>query len=118
MMMDALMIKILAIGITVSQIFTQPHEQFREKFDPVADQEKVVALLSQGCGYVKTEFKAENIDFDLLFRMVIPDPNAQAQKEADAKREAELFGTEYVPEPAKPVDEALEKLDIAALYAA
>lgn len=54
--MDLGISQLLAVALTISQVFTKPPEQFIERFDPVADQEKVVATFRDGCTFLVNEF--------------------------------------------------------------
>lgn len=65
--MNPLILKILAVGLTLSQIFTKPIDQFKGKFDLNADQAEAQSLLSDGCRFVMKEFSADDEDQDLDF---------------------------------------------------
>jgi membrane carboxypeptidase/penicillin-binding protein len=77
--MNLLLVKIMAVGITVSQLFSNP-DQFKAQFDPEADQAQVAQHLKAGCAFMMGKFNAEDVDFDLLFNTAISESKkAQAQ---------------------------------------
>lgn len=57
--------EILAVALTVSQVFTKPPEQFKTKFDPVADKAEVVSTLKQGCTFLNKEWDKRRDPKDL-----------------------------------------------------
>ncbi len=65
--MNPLIIKVLAVGLTLSQLFTKPVEKFKDHFDPASEQAEAEATLRTGCKFITEKFGAENINFDLLF---------------------------------------------------
>jgi len=121
MIMNALIVKVLAVGLTLSQLFTQPPEQFKAQFDPVADQAQVQTLLSAGCHFMIKEFQAEDMDFDFLFSMMIG--NAEAEKEKAQRLQSEAKANAAVATPGVPAektftDKLMEQVDIPGLHAA
>lgn len=56
-------IQMLALGLTVSQLFNHPADQFQQKFDPTKDQEAVAVLLREGCEYTAAQME---MSFDEL----------------------------------------------------
>jgi 1A family penicillin-binding protein len=111
--MDALIIKILAVGLTLSQVFTKPIEQFKTKFDAQADQAEIEQTLHSGCQFITKEFGAEQVNFEFLFSMMISNvKNAQAKNAAAG-----------VIAPAPPANDFTNKslidtLDVEGLFAA
>ena len=102
--MNSVLTQILAVGLTVSQLFSQPIEQFRTEFNPKADQEQVAQLLSKGCALVTKEFGTEKIDLETLLQLMIQNLKAANDKAAaDAKEQA----AEQVaaPAPASELDQ-------------
>lgn len=109
--MNALVIKIMAVGLTLSQLFTKPIDQFHQQFNPASDQAEVASLLHDGCQFVTKEFGAEKIDFDLLFSMMIENIKASQEK---------VGGQAAAPQPDQKFTSTnlTDSLDIPALYAA
>lgn len=68
--MNPLLIKLLAVGLTVSQVFTRPPEQIQTKFDPAADQAKVAAIIHDGCAFAAKETKADG-NFKQLIELAL-----------------------------------------------
>ncbi len=85
--MNPYTIQILAIGMTLTQLFTKPLEQFKPAFDPLKDQAEVHALLTEGCSFLTKEFSSESMDFDFFFTLMMG--NAQKMKEATEQEKAE-----------------------------
>lgn len=121
--MNLLVIQILAIGLTLSQLFTRPVEQFKTEFNPATDEAQVAQLLTEGCAFNKKEFALEQANLNDFFEMVItnfknaqakkastPDPNSPEEKDLD-----ELLDELDAP---KTVSSFLERIDIPQTYAA
>ncbi len=106
-MMNALVVKVLAVGLTLSQLFTQSPEKFKESFDPIADQAEVAKLLSAGCVYVNKQFEIENINFEAIFAML----NGQGGVKSDILGEKQPTEKSYV-------DKLIDDLDPTTMYAA
>lgn len=110
--MNVLVIKILAMGLTLGQLFTKPIEQFKVQFNPDADQAQVAELLGEGCKFMVKEFGAEQVDFNFLFSMMI----------ANIKATQEMAAVPAVSE--KPLPDKLttvgltEHIDVPSIYAA
>lgn len=117
--MNALIVKILAVGLTLSQLFTKPPEQFKPQFDPVTEQAQVQQLLGDGCRFMIKEFTAEDMDFDFLFSMMIgnaEDAKANAAKDkADANAIAAAAGT---PATESFSEKLMKQVDLPGLHAA
>ena len=111
--MNALVVKILAVGLTLSQLFTKPSEQFITKFDPQADKAKIEEILRAGCSHWMKEFGAEQIKFELLFEVMIKNIEANKKKAAAEPQKAADEGSQKVS--AKSL---ADQLDIPAVYAA
>jgi penicillin-binding protein 1A len=73
--MDAILIKIFATALTLSQVATRP-ETVKTQFDPVRDQAEVVQLLRDGCKHMMKAFDIENIDIDVLISTAMSDQRA------------------------------------------
>ncbi len=84
--MNALIIKLMAVGLTVSQVFTRPPEQVRTQFNPQTDQAVVAQLLKDGCGFMMKQFQAEKLDVEPLLLLMIE--NARKAKERTAAEPA------------------------------
>src|SRR6187200_1588404 len=73
--MDSLLVKIFATALTFSQV-TVGSEQIKTQFDPVQDQQEVVALLRGGCAHMRKAFDIEDINIDDLIATAMDDPEA------------------------------------------
>lgn len=73
--MDVL-IKIVAMALTISQVFTRPPAEIQRRFDPAKDQERVSQLLLDGCAYIKKEFELEDLNLDELVETALDDRSA------------------------------------------
>ncbi|NJL25445.1 MAG: hypothetical protein HC902_09900 [Calothrix sp. SM1_5_4] len=117
--MNALVTKILAVGLTLSQLFTTPPEQFRTSFDEQADQELVANLLHEGCAYVTREFKAEDINFELLLEMLVSNTKALKQRAAGGDAEDDGDSTSMGAAAGRKsfTDKLMDQLDPESLLA-
>lgn len=119
--MNALIVKILAVGLTLSQIFTRTPEQFKPNFDPVADQAEVTAILHDGCGYVSTQF---GLGADMEGLLFVLAANAKKLKEKAAAEATNTSGTDTNAKDGKPpgpqtlTQKLIAQLDMDALLAA
>jgi penicillin-binding protein 1A len=75
--MDMLLVKIFATALTLSQVTTAP-DGLKTQFDRVADQDKVVALLHDGCAHMRKAFEIEDINLDDLLTTALEDPDLVA----------------------------------------
>ena len=73
--MDAIIVKILATALTLSQVVTRP-EAIDTEFDPVRDRAEVVSLLQEGCRHMRRTFEIEDIPLDDLIATAMSDPQA------------------------------------------
>jgi len=90
--MDTLLVKIFATALTLSQVTTAP-DALKTKFDPVADQAQVVALLRGGCMHMRKVFEIEDINLDDLVATAMEDPDLVAGgKGLVALHASNLFG--------------------------
>ncbi|HEY6255369.1 MAG TPA: transglycosylase domain-containing protein [Xanthobacteraceae bacterium] len=71
--MDALLVKIFATALTLSQVTTAP-EAIKTQFDRVQDQGKVVTLLQAGCAHMRKAFDIEDLNLDDLIATAMEDP--------------------------------------------
>ena len=71
--MDALLVKIFATALTLSQVTTAP-DQVKTQFDRVQDQEQVVQLLQAGCAHMRKAFDIEDLNLDDLIATAMEDP--------------------------------------------
>jgi penicillin-binding protein 1A len=69
--MNPLVLKMLAVGMTVSQLYTKPVEQFRTHFDPQSEQKEVTQILNAGCGFVTKELGAESMKIDVILNLIM-----------------------------------------------
>ena len=72
--MNAILIKIFAVALTLSQITTR--SDVKTEFDPTRDRAEVVQLLHDGCAHMLKAFDLENINIDELIAVAMNDPKA------------------------------------------
>src|SRR5256885_2811774 len=75
--MDALIVKIFATALTLSQVTTAP-DQIKTQFDRVQDQGQVVQLLKNGCAHMRKAFDIEDLNLDDLIETALQDPQTVA----------------------------------------
>jgi 1A family penicillin-binding protein len=75
--MNEILIKILAMGLALSQVTTTP-DNVKTVFDPQTDQAEVVRLLGEGCSHIKKVFDIEEINLDDLIATAMEDPQAMS----------------------------------------
>nr|HMN68315.1 transglycosylase domain-containing protein [Bdellovibrionales bacterium] len=83
-MLDTLIVQVLAVGLTVSQLFNLPPEKFKMQFHPQTDQAEVVEILKGGCQLFEKEFademKEEDVTFDDLFSLFVENAESQVEQ--------------------------------------
>jgi len=72
--MNAILIKLFATVLTLSQVTTRP-EAVKTAFDPAAKGE-VVQILRDGCAHMRKAFDIEDINLDELIATAMEDPQA------------------------------------------
>jgi penicillin-binding protein 1A len=72
--MNAILIKIFAVALTVSQVTTR--SDIKTEFDPTRDRAEVAQLLRDGCAHMLKAFDVENINIDELIAVAMNDPQA------------------------------------------
>src|SRR6476646_3213252 len=72
--MNAIMIKIFAVALALSQVTTKP--DVKTEFDPVRDPAQAMQLLRDGCKHMLKVFDLENINIDELITIAMNDPQA------------------------------------------
>lgn len=75
--MNAILIKLFATALTLSQVTTRP-DAVRTQFDPAADGPEVVRLLRDGCAHMRKAFDIEDINLDELISTAMEDPTSVA----------------------------------------
>ena len=75
--MDALLVKIFATALTLSQVTTTP-DKVRTQFDRVQDQGQVVQLMQAGCAHMRKAFDIEDLNLDDLIATAMEDPQGLA----------------------------------------
>src|SRR5262249_3034226 len=75
--MDAIIVKVLATALTLSQVVTRP-DAVKTEFDPVRDRTEVVGLLKSGCAHMRRTFEIEDLPLDDLITTAMSDPQALA----------------------------------------
>jgi 1A family penicillin-binding protein len=73
--MEALLVKIFATALALSQVTTTP-SAVRTEFDPRQDQQQVGKILHAGCAHMLKVFELENINIDDLIATAMDDPQA------------------------------------------
>jgi membrane carboxypeptidase/penicillin-binding protein len=73
--MDAILIKIFATALALSEVTTQP-QAVKTQFDPARDQDEVVQVLRAGCAHMRQAFDIESINLDELIATALDDPKA------------------------------------------
>ena len=63
--MEAILVKIFATALALSQVTTTP-DAVKTQFDRTRDQEEVAQLLSAGCTHMRKAFDIEDINLDEL----------------------------------------------------
>lgn len=73
--MSAILVKIFATALTLSQVLVDP-DSVKTSFDPVQDREEVGEILRQGCTHMRRAFDIEDINLDDLIVTAMDDPQA------------------------------------------
>src|SRR5215467_12318632 len=73
--MNAILIKIFATALALSQVTTRP-DAVKTEFDPARDQAEVVRILRDGCAHMRKAFDIEDINLDDLIATAMDDPQA------------------------------------------
>jgi penicillin-binding protein 1A len=73
--MDAILVKIFATALTLSEVLTHP-ASVRTHFDPATDQDQVVQVLRAGCNHMRRAFDIETINLDDLISTALDDSAA------------------------------------------
>ena len=75
--MNAILIKLFATALTLSQVTTRP-DAVKTQFDAVADKAEVAQILRDGCAHMRRAFDIEDINLDELIATAMDDPQAVA----------------------------------------
>ncbi|MCE4223540.1 glycosyl transferase [Methylobacterium sp. C25] len=75
--MNAILIKLFATALTLSQVTTRP-DAVKTQFDPVVDRDQVVQVLRDGCAHMRKAFDIEDINLDELISTAMEDPSSVA----------------------------------------
>src|SRR6516162_5561514 len=73
--MEALLVKIFATALALSQVMTTP-SAVRTEFDRQRDQSQVAEILNAGCAHMLKAFELEDINIDDLIATAMDDPQA------------------------------------------
>jgi penicillin-binding protein 1A len=79
--METLLVKIFATALALSQVTTAP-DTVATRFDRVANQTHVAALLRVGCTHIRKAFDIEDINLDELIATAMDDPQAIGESKA------------------------------------
>ena len=75
--MNAILIKIFATALAMSQVTAQP-DKIKTEFDPVRDRDVVAQSLRDGCAQMRKAFDIEDVNLDDLITTAMDDPKAIA----------------------------------------
>jgi penicillin-binding protein 1A len=75
--MNAILIKLFATALTLSQVTTRP-DAIKTEFDPARDKAEVTRILRDGCAHMRKAFDIEDINLDELIATAMEDPQAVA----------------------------------------
>ncbi|WP_267354882.1 MULTISPECIES: transglycosylase domain-containing protein [unclassified Methylobacterium] len=75
--MNAILIKLFATALTLSQVTTHP-DAVRTRFDPATDGPEVIQLLRDGCAHMRKSFDIEDINLEDLISTAMEDPTTVA----------------------------------------
>jgi penicillin-binding protein 1A len=75
--MNAILIKLFATALTLSQVTTRP-DAIKTEFDPARDKPEVQSILRDGCAHMRKAFDIEDINLDELIATAMEDPQAVA----------------------------------------
>jgi penicillin-binding protein 1A len=73
--MEALLVKIFATALALSQVMTTP-SAIKTEFDRRSDQPRVAKILNAGCAHMLKAFEVEDINIDDLVATAMDDPQA------------------------------------------
>jgi hypothetical protein len=73
--MEALLVKIFATALALSQVMTTP-STVKTEFDRQSDQPQVAKILNAGCAHMLKAFEVEDINIDDLIATAMDDPQA------------------------------------------
>jgi penicillin-binding protein 1A len=114
--MEALLVKIFATALALSQVTTTP-DAVKTQFDRTGDQQEVARLLSAGCTHMRKAFDIEDINLDELIATAMDDPQAMTSENkvfrgisfADLQTAYRQFcKNEKVPTPAVDLGEVID----------
>ena len=119
--MEALMVKIFATALALSQVATAP-EALKTHFDRTRDQEQVAQLLHAGCTHMRKALDIEDIDLEELIAIALDDPQAIGEHKmfrgidfaALQTAYRQLCKNEPVAEPAVDLGEVIDFYNKAA----
>jgi penicillin-binding protein 1A len=73
--MEALLVKVFATALALSQVMTTPGA-VRTEFDREHEQPQVAEILNAGCAHMLKAFEVEDINIDDLIATAMDDPQA------------------------------------------
>jgi penicillin-binding protein 1A len=120
--MEAIIVKIFATALALSQVTTTP-DAVKTQFDRTRDQEEVAQLLSAGCSHMRKAFDIEDINLDELIATAMVDSQGMSSenKAFRAINFADLLTAyrqfcknEKVPVPAVDLGEVIDHYNKAA----
>jgi penicillin-binding protein 1A len=79
--MEALLFKVFATALALSQVTTTP-DAVKTEFDRNRDQPQVAQILHAGCTHILKVFELEDINIDDLIATAMDDPQAMAGSKA------------------------------------
>ena len=119
--MEALIVKIFATALALSQVATAP-EALKTHFDRASDQEQVAQLLHAGCTHMRKVLDIEDIDLEELIEIALDDPQAIGEHKVFRGIDFAALHTAYrefckqepVAEPAVDLGEVIDFYNAAA----
>lgn len=94
------------MGLTVSQIFSKPVEQFKTHIDPQTGVPIAAQMLKEGCGILSAQIKDPRFNVELLLGAMVTDAETEKQQAAKLPKNSKAPVTG---------DKLLKKVDFAGL---
>ena len=83
--MNAILIKLFATALTLSQVTTRP-DAVKTQFDAVADRAEVTQILRDGCAHMRRAFDIEDLNLDELIATAHGRPAGGRRRHQDPAR--------------------------------
>lgn len=86
--MNSLIIQILAMGITVTQLFSKPVEKFQVHFDSKSGAIEAEKILREGCKIIGTQIKDPRFNLELILSALVTDSEADNSNSSVGKNKS------------------------------